>query len=492
MSQLPDRLKGVEDNSPYRETQQLQKIKIRDLGHPCGAATRGPRTKQPTARLDRWVILRDLLVDAWKNPTEPQEDILHRHLQALSQLERDLIRRMFLNVRRILPVPEGAEINLEGQSSNYDAPDAGVTTSIFLTWSIALPDGKTEHFRLKTGRSGTTPDEAAVIWSAAGSNETFYDVMAWPGEVEEIARPPSLEEHLRTTIENSPALRAPQLRPGRYCLWCDRSARCGAYPPADDVPVATYARTVNLSKTDLIDLGICERRVAWRRVHGIPYDDGEDPAETEELSQGIEFHRMLSAAHGTDDPATAIDNFLRTMPLSEISDLKHMWDNHMALIEAEGLTIRRTEYPVGISFVDGPKQDLRGVTLIALIDLTARDLEGMPAAIEVKTGAWRVAEIENDLYALGVRPLIPPEVPIVIHRHHVRKDPPACERVEYSHSDLVEAEARLRERLAPALRWSWDDPLQPPYQVGAWCQGCRHQGTCSLYRAERIIAPSPF
>jgi hypothetical protein len=458
----------------------LRKLRLADLTHACGAATAGRGTRRPRSQLDRWVFLRDLLVDAWQNPTDPEEEVLHRHLQAQSALERDLIRRMFFNVRRIVSFPEGAEVDLEGHSRHFD--HAGVTTAVGVTWSFALPDGSAEHYRLKTGRSRTTPEEAAVLWAGAEEGEGFFDVMAWPGEVEEIAPPPTLEERLRTVIETSPALGKPSTRPGYYCSWCDRSALCGAYPPTEERTVPNTARIINLTKTDLVDLAVCQRRVAWRRVHAIPYDDGDDPLVGDQLSSGREFHGLLGSVHGADHPEEALENALRTLPASEVAEMRLLWDHHSALLAEEGLTVRRSEFPVGATFLDGPNHDLSGATLIGFLDLTARDRDGHPVAVEVKTGAYQPAELENDLYAVGMSRWVEAD-PLVIHRHFIRADPPFCERVEYSPEDLVKARDRLRHRLQPALDWDWTEPLQPPYQVGAWCQGCRHQGTCALYRA---------
>ena len=466
----------------YREEPDLLKLSLRELGHPCGAATRERATKQPRASLVRWGVLRDLLVDSWQNPNETNEVVARRHLQALSPIERDLTWKMFLNVRWILPLPEGSEIDFQGESRYYEHMDAGIATSVYITWSFLHPDGTRERFRLKTGRSVTSSEEAALLWRDAETGEAFHDVMAWSGEIADIDQPASLEERLREVIEGSTALGDPSPRPGYYCVRCDRAARCGVYPTSESGKAPTHARTLNLTKTDLIDLALCQRRVAWRRVHGIPYDSGDDPAGSDELSRGIEFHRLLTTAHASDDPASAVEDFLHALPVSEVADFRQMWENHLTLLATDGLTVRRTEFPVGITLLAGEKQDLRGATLMGFLDLTARDALGNPAAIEVKTGTSVVSEVENDLYAVGMRRWLSPGQRVVIHRHHVRRNPPECDRFEYSDTDVEQAIARLRARLAPALTWDWDDPLQPPFQIGAWCQGCRHQSICGVYR----------
>ncbi len=439
--------------------------------------------------LDRWVVLRDLLVDGWLNPKEPVEEILSRNLEVLNPLERDLIRKMFFNVRRIVGAAEDAQFDFEGQSRTYDDDTAGISTSVYLTWSLILADGSIEHFRLKTGRSGSTAEESALLLSTAQKGETFFDVMAWPGEIEPIQEPESIEETLRAAIQNSPALGEGGLRPGYLCVWCDRSALCGAFPSPGRERIPTNARTINLTKTDLVDLSVCERRVAWRRVHGIPYDDGFDPATTGMLSQGRAFHEMIAAAHLSEDPEGAVEAYLLTISPSEVADMQQMWENHQRLLADEALVIRRTEFPVGVTLVDGPNQDMNGATLLGFLDLTVRDRNDIPAIVEIKTGGPGESQLEDDLYAVGARPLIPDQYPVVIHRHYVRSSPPVCEISEYSSTDIDGAVQRLRRHIKPALAWNWEDPLQVPYNVGGWCQGCRHETTCTLYRSSPVSPP---
>lgn len=463
----------------YRPVANLRKLKLHALTHPCPEAGGRSKTKQPRVRLERWGILRDLLVDSWSNPDHNQEDLLQRHLGALSPLESDLLRRMYLNVTRIFPIPSDATVDLEGRSVPYDDHEAGVTTSVYLALSVTHGDGTVEHARLKTGRSSSTPEEAAVLWADAEEGETFVDLMAWPGEVEPIEPPSDIEQRLQELIETSPALHRSGVRPGPRCVWCPRTAVCGAYP-ADRV-VPSNARTLNLTKTDVETLSQCHRRVAWRRVHGIPRDDGDDVDAPESISQGRLFHAMISASEGQDDPEAAAADFLHGVPPSELADLQLMWDNHRALLEAEGLAVRTTEFPVGFTLLEGERAETQGVTVIGYVDLTARDATGGPVAVEIKTGNPGDTDVEDDLYAVGMRRWIDQDT-VVIHRHHVRPTPAECEVITMSPLDTEAAKQRLGERVSAVHGWDWEDPLQPRFTVGPWCGGCEYRITCEAYR----------
>lgn len=463
----------------YRTVPNHRKLRLAELAHPCPEAGGRSRTVQPQARLDRWEILRDLVVDAWSNRDEPRQELLGRHLGALSPVEADLIRRMFLNVERILPLGDSV-IDLEGHTVSFDSDEAGITTSVQLTFSLTHPDGTTEHVRLKTGRAATSLDEAAVVWASAEAGESFADLMAWPGEVEPIEAPSDLEGRLHRLVEMSPILNRSGIRPGPACVWCVRSAVCGAYPADRIVP--TNARTVNLTKTDVEGLERCHRRVAWRRVHGIPRDDGDDVDANGHASQGRLLHAMVAAAHDGDDPEGAVAAFLTGVPPSEVADLQTMWDNHLRLLADEGLTVRATEFPLGITLLEGEAAQLRGVTLIGFVDLTARDTREAPVVVELKTGRRADTAVEDDLYAVGMQRWIGSDEPMVIHRHYLGGELPECVVVTMDPGDVGAAAARLRRRVASVDDWDWGDPLQPAFTVGAWCATCEYRATCESYR----------
>lgn len=462
-----------------RTVPNYRKLKVAELVHPCPAAGGRTRTRQPRARLDRWMILRDLLADAWANPDIERTVLFERHLAALSPLEADLIRRMFLNVERIFPVQD-SDIDLEGVTIPFDDDGAGVTTSVHITFRVAHPDGSVEMVRLKTGRSSSSVEEAAVLWSGADDGETFTDLMAWPGEVEQIGVPSDLEARLQALIEESPALHGSGVRPGSACVWCARAALCGAFPSDRIVP--TSARTVNLTKTDVEGLAQCRRRVAWRRVHGIPRDDGDEDTPPA-VSQGRVFHSLVAAAENSDAPAATVADFLLGVAPSEVADLQMMWEHHRHLMGTEGIEVRRLEFPVGMTLLEGERADIHGVTIIGFLDMTARDAAGRPLAVEIKTGSPGDTEIEDDLYAVGMRRWIGPDDPIVIHRHYVRPTPPVCEVVELDRQAADRAIDRLRRRVAVVEGWDWEDPLSVAPTVGSWCGGCEFRLTCESYRA---------
>lgn len=464
---------------PYRARPNLRSVKVTDLMHPCPAAGGRARTTQPSARLDRWQILRDLLYDAWANPNTDTDDLLRRHLDALSPLEADLVRRMFLNVGRAFDIPAGAAVE-EGRRFGYDAADHGVAIGLTTTFTVTRDDDSVEHVRLRTGRRPTSTEEAAVIHAGAEPGDGFIDLMAWTGEVEPISRPTDTEEVLARMLATSPSLAGSGVRPGPACVGCSRAARCGAFPAERVAP--TNARTLNLTKTDLEALGRCQRRVAWRRVHGIPRDDIEDGGVSGGVALGRMFHTMVATAEGGPDPDGAVSAYLDRAPPSEVDALRLMWDHHRRLMDDEGLVTRRVEYPVGVTLLDGVGGEMTGVTVMAFLDITARAPEGHPVAVELKTGSPDDSGIENDLYALGLRRWLPDDHPAVIHRHLVGASPPRCEIVTVPPEATPAAADRVRRLTAVTQTWDWNEPLQPSYVVGGWCGSCEFRVTCESRR----------
>src|SRR5690606_19411410 len=110
--------------------------------------------------------------------------------------------------------------------------------------------------------------------------------------------------------------------------------------------------------------------------------------------------------------------------------------------------------------------------------MTARDAAGRPVAVEIKTGSPGDTEIEDDLYAVGLRRWIGSDDPIVIHRHYVRPSPPVCEIVELEAGAADLATERLRRRVAVVNGLDWEDPLAVAPSVGPWCGGCEFRLTC--------------
>ena len=281
-------------------------------------------------------------------------------------------------------------------------------------------------------------------------------------------------------MAGSPALTRTGIRPGPACVWCERAATCGAYPAARTVP--TNARTLNLTKTDIEGMDRCHRRVAWRRVHGIPRDDGEEADLSQAVSQGRMFHRLVQMAELADDQAAAVVDFLRGVAPSEAADLAVMWDKHRELMESEGLTARMTEFPVGLTLLEGERSQMVGATLIAFVDMTARSGDGQPVAVEIKSGSAAETAVEDDLYAVGMRRWIGEDVPVVIHRHFIGWSRPECETITVQPDEIEAAVQRLAGRVATAYGWDWEDPLQPAYTLGPWCGGCEFRTTCESYR----------
>lgn len=406
------------------------------------------------------------------------------------------IRRLALTVERILDVETGSTVTVEPDSFGYVHEPTGMVVSVASQFSVTRPDGTVDHYRLKTGRTRTDPTEAAILTLASGDGEQFFDLAAGPGTIEEIAPPGDPAGHLETAFDTSPTLTSETgaLRPGWWCTFCDRSAVCGAYPSDPPGAVRWSSEAITLTKTDLEALGSCERRVAWRRIHQIPRDDGTDIDEERPLARGRLFHDLLAEVQVSDDQDAALEAFLRRVPPSEIGDLQTLWDHHRRLLRDEDIAVRRVEFPVGGSIRD-PAGSNRWATIVGFADATTVDADGVPVVIEVKTGGGPGSEIEFDLYAMGIARWLTARNRTVervrVHRHHVRRDGATCEVREYGPGDIEDAVEHLTTLVAPVLSWPWDDPLAPDFAVDAWCVDCEFRTTCENFRGGVIDADVP-
>src|SRR5690606_32750432 len=102
--------------------------------------------------------------------------------------------------------------------------------------------------------------------------------------------------------------------------------------------------------------------------------------------------------------------------------------------------------------------------------------------IELKTCNPTEHVTQADIYAGGLRRWIGPDTPAVIHPPSARWAPPTCEVVALGSGEAQAAAERPRRRVRPIHDWDWDDPLQPAYAEGPWCNGCEFRLTCRAYR----------
>ncbi len=148
-----------------------------------------------------------------------------------------------------------------------------------------------------------------------------------------------------------------------------------------------------LPKTAVKALANCERQVAWKRLYGIPDDEGDED-EGHYRAVGNTFHELIAPALLTDDPTEAFETSLLTLDPSEVATMRHLFARHLQLEAAHEHTIhyRAVEHQIGVTLtVPGPDVDSRGtlqenkpvaVVLMARADATGHESDGTPAVVE--------------------------------------------------------------------------------------------------------------
>jgi hypothetical protein len=255
-------------------------------------------------------------------------------------------------------------------------------------------------------------------------------------------------------------------------------------------------RTVLLSKTDLLRIGVCHRRIAWKRLYQIPTDQDEGN-ESDAAHRGISFHDLIASALLTEDPSAAFEAGLLSVAPSEHKSIRFLWERHLRLEQLhEPVAYGRTEYQIGMTeVVNGIDVDRYGklidptdvaVTVIARTDVVGRESDQTPAVVEHRTGvgAGVVDELEAALYALSAARLLAVDR-VAVHFHALGLEAgPRCDRLEYDSDDLLKAQTLLVSVLTPAARWRPDDAINPQFSVGEWCRDCDFQARCGNYRTQ--------
>lgn len=222
----------------------------------------------------------------------------------------------------------------------------------------------------------------------------------------------------------------------------------------------------------------CQRRAAWRRIHGIPDDTGNDEDIDDRRSTGSHFHEAAATALISDDPVRAFDHAIATAPASEHDILRWLWDRHHELdaTEPSAVSYRQTEYWGGVTlFVDRVDVDRNDQTIdarvadvfTAALDAAGREPDGTPAIIEHRTGG-HVSEpvFETDLYAVaGALAVRSDRIAVHIHRLGLQ-DGPECERVVYEAKDLQAAVERLTVPAVMIAGWHPGERPRPEIHGG--------------------------
>ena len=482
-----------------------EELRIRDLqlAEECAASwpspgptsARGGDTAPP---LVRWLAVRDA-VEAWHMASDPVTAVAEAlgHIDAVQrEVCDDLVEAYQRAAHRDDPISFDADpIEVSDPSDRF----------VVLSWPTAVlssPGEPVEVLKLRTGRDGTSVEEAAVLLTGGPEGASFVDLML---SHDDQVRIELIEDERQAALSRlfATARRITELRPsqrpvtpGRACyMGCTRPAYCGAYPPATDRTPGSRARLVVVSKTALATLARCERRAAWRHFYSIP----PDPTDTEDVGPGVglHVHDILAASLVEEHPDPIIDELLASVPPDEVASVRFCIDNHLAIDdEHDGpLTYRRPDLQAGLTFVvdEGAVPGAPGeteqvaVTVICEIDAVGREADGTAAIIEHKTSD-RPLPHEQDLYAVaGWQHLTaagyPPDVIAVHHHFLARPESPRCERAAFGPEDIAAATDRLQDVVEQVARW---DPFnaaapRPKTSFDSYCAHCPFQARCARH-----------
>jgi hypothetical protein len=451
------------------------------------------RAKAPDWSLQRWKLVRDLVV-GWYGDDRPDQhsvpDLLDSRVGFLDPVQRSVVERLFAGWRAIYPKSPDVTVDLEPLPVSVFDHERRVELRVSPTFGFS--DG--ERVRLRLGSSASGPDDAALLAVAGEEGAVYIDAIVGGGVAEEIAAPPEPATRVAELVELAGQPPEGRINPGRWCFGCPSAARCGQYPVLGEGRVFVSTRSLTISKTQLGHLGTCHRRVAWSRVHQVPTDWEEEPRVG--LVAGRRFHEMAALAITADDPDAVLAAECRGVAPAEAAELRRLWDNHGALWDWDGCPeVRRVEYPAGLTMlVPGVHVDSRGresvqpvaVTFVGILDVTGREVDGTPMVVEHRTGTTAEhGHLEAELYAVSAaaavwaRTRAWPER-VAVHLHHLRPDPPVCERTVFE--DLEAAAAALRAAAETIAAWHPDESLSPAFSVGSWCQSCDHRPMCERFR----------
>lgn len=462
-------------------------LRIADLrlGEACPVAIGRRRTKGPTAALDRWVAVRDAVVEWAGQPgTVDIERIESDLLGHLDPVQREVAARLFARCRDAIG---DADVDADPVAARVISDDGRFALRVPYTFALTHPEGDTELLRLKLTRPSDA-DEAAVLALGTDPGAIPGDLLADPGQVEPIDVDPAEAERrvaaLFALADAAPVGDRP--RPGFHCWRCDRSAVCGAYPDPWGHRIPSSARTIKVSRSTLARLAECDRRVAWKALHQLPTpEEGlfDDPSTA--LVVGQALHRVLETALLDDDPEGVVATHAAGLPASEQADLWLLWERHTALSTGEpaGVDVTRTELPFGVT-LPVPDADT-AVVAIGTIDAAGREADGTAAVVEHRTGGLaEIPHLEQELYAVATW-LATGDERVAVHHHHLRADPAgACTRRVFEGDDLRAALDDLLAAAQAIAGWDPFDSLQPRHTIGDWCRTCPFEVTCRSWRDE--------
>ena len=482
----------------------LEKIDLRelDLIESCPPA-RGPGSRTPSLSLERWKAVREATL-RWHHDGMPLDSV---SLDAIEEdffdgwdpIQRRLLSELFAAYRRLFP-SDAVDVDLDPVPGVALHEPTNRTIGVAVQVEVRGQSGMLA-LRMKTGRSGTSPVEAAAFYQP-DEQRRLVDLRLAADDAVTISPPDdplALVDDVAKRWDRAVTTPRSGRVAGLHCHSCARPARCGQYPIVGDGEATRWTRTLLVSKSRLADVSRCVRSAAWPVVYSIPRDDGdEDQHDSAHLVVGNQFHRTVAAALTSHDPAAVYETAMTTVAPSEAEDLGWLFDQHEALWASEDrpVQVSRTEYQFGVTFiVEGAVVDRRGhlgrgtvaVTMMGVTDVNGWESDGIAAVVEHRTGSVSSAlPHEADLYAVSawhaLRALGRDAHGVAVHFHHVRADPARCDRTSYTSQGIEEAEVRLRAVASDLASLHPVDASSPAYAVGPWCDWCQWVGRCLPYR----------
>lgn len=169
----------------FEEPQTLKSDRVASL-EVCPTID-GIGTKMPDANLVRWKAVYESLKD-WHETDDSPEEIIDRQFAWMDPVQKDITAALFATARNLLPRQEGETIDWDPPPHQVDHAELNATLKAYVQAAVTGPNGR-ELFKLKTGKSGTSDTELAVL--LAGMPEeggTLVEMMLPDGDLRVLKR----------------------------------------------------------------------------------------------------------------------------------------------------------------------------------------------------------------------------------------------------------------------------------------------------------------
>ena len=258
----------------------------------------GPKTLTPNSRLDRWSGIHNAISDWMINDADDEVavKVAEENFQYYDPLQRKIMSELFARFRALVPKPL-PQVNIDffrqEVSKDIDGEQKGMYTSFQYQFQ---DEDNTEYIKLKAGVSDVEDIDKAIVAETKLEGETFLTAQLINDDFDEIKEPENSKEIIENYFETIREFEnnRKQATPGLHCYMCSRPSRCGQYPVVDGQEPKSNFRGILISKSNLMNLGTCERWTSWRAQYAIPKDIDKDSFEAE---LGQKFHtysqRML-------------------------------------------------------------------------------------------------------------------------------------------------------------------------------------------------------